>query len=158
VADAEGRGLGTNGGSPRDTGHADERGEDLANALRDGLGSRWGASAIQFGELHHRPLRTWPAGPDQPQHDWEPPRTITFGAFTLPELSMGGHADEFPSRLVRAAGGDAGEDPSRRRRRVEKIARAENKQALRCYGNAVAPAVAEVIGRAVLEVARRRVI
>lgn len=62
----------------------------------------------------------WPARPGQPQHDWEAPRLL--------ELPMGGSADGVSARLVRFA----------------------NRNALRAYGNAVCPVVAEVVGRAVM--------
>jgi len=62
----------------------------------------------------------WPALPGEPQHPWEAPRLL--------ELPVGGAVDGVPARLVRAA----------------------NKHALRAYGNAVVPQVAELIGRTVL--------
>lgn len=57
-----------------------------------------------------------------PQHEWEPPRLV--------ELPLGWDVDGVPARLLRFA----------------------NKHALKAYGNAVVPQVAEVIGRAILVV------
>lgn len=101
--------------------------------------------------------RRWPARPGEPQHDWEQPRLVADsdggsrhglgverhtgdqrgdghpGAGVelqgTPELPLGGDADGVPGRLVRAA----------------------NRDALRAYGNAVVPQVAEMIARAILE-------
>lgn len=78
-----------------------------------------GSAAEQPAKHRDRAVWAWPAGPGEPQHEWEPPR--------LAQLPLGGDVDGVPARLVRAA----------------------NKHALRCYGNAVCPQVAEVIGRAV---------
>jgi len=64
----------------------------------------------------------WPAGPQSPQHPWEPPRT------TQSRLGRGAHG--FSRRL----------DAMRR------------KQRLKALGNAVVPACAELIGRAILVV------
>lgn len=66
----------------------------------------------------------WPSPPGHPQHPWEAPRLV--------ELPLGGVLDGVPARLVRAA----------------------NRHALRAYGNAVVPQVAEVVGRAVMTVDR----
>jgi len=101
--------------------------------------------------------RRWPAWRGEPQHDWEQPRLVADpdggsrhglgverhtgdqrgdghpGAGVelqgTPELPLGGDADGVPGRLVRAA----------------------NRDALRAYGNAVVPQVAEMIARAILE-------
>ena len=62
----------------------------------------------------------WPSPPGVKQHDWEAPRIL--------ELPLGGAVDGVPARLVRSA----------------------NRHALRAYGNAVVPQVAEVVGRAVM--------
>lgn len=62
----------------------------------------------------------WPAGPGQPQHHWEAPRLI--------ELPLGGTVDGVPVRLVRFA----------------------NRSALKGFGNAVCPQVAELIGETVM--------
>jgi hypothetical protein len=49
---------------------------------------------------------------------------------------VGGDPDGLPERLVRAA---------------ERRARRANREALKCYGNSVVPAVVAVIGQAILK-------
>ena len=70
----------------------------------------------------------WPARPRQPQHEWEPSR--------LASPCVGRDADG-------AADWVAGSVPSAHRR-----------EALKALGNAVVPAVVEVIGRAIMECSR----
>lgn len=66
--------------------------------------------------------RRWPAGPVEPQHSWEPPRTV--------KRSVGRGPNGFPGRLV-----------ERRR-----------KQEIEALGAAVVPQVAEALGRTILRV------
>jgi DNA (cytosine-5)-methyltransferase 1 len=70
----------------------------------------------------------WPSGPSEEQHEWEESR--------LTQFEVGRSADGIPERLVRSA----------------------NRQALRAYGNAVVPQVAEVIGRAVMAVENKELV
>lgn len=84
-----------------------------------------GAAELVPGQPGHeaalaRGSGRWPARPGEPRHEWEAPRLL--------ELPMGGSVDGVPARLVRLA----------------------NRNALRAYGNAVCPVVAEVVGRAVM--------
>lgn len=108
-------------GGVRDQGEAEPArdGVGLANTS-GGKRADSGSGRAQEG-VGPAPFR-WPAGPGQPQREWEEPRTL--------ELSLGGSVDGLPVRLVRSA----------------------NRNALRAYGNAVVPQVAEIVGRAILHV------
>lgn len=64
----------------------------------------------------------WPSRPGEPQHYWEPPRTV--------ESRLGGDVDGLPARLVSFA----------------------RRNALKAYGNSVVPQVVAAIGKAILEV------
>ncbi len=91
---------------------------DTQQPRLEGLGADAGES--QEPQNRNAGACRWPAGPGQPQHDWEEPR--------LAQFEVGSEFDGVPVRLVRFA----------------------NKHALRAYGNAVVPQVAELIGRAVI--------
>lgn len=156
VAHAPRRGLRTDGGTLWNAGHADECGEDLADAQRTRPeGHRPDAGQPEVDEPGHGGTR-WPAGPGAVQYGWEEPRLVytkrdgrgigesrwrteggnstggTSGSIEgdgLIEFPVGAPVDGLSERLVRFA----------------------NKCALRAAGNAVVPQVAEVIGRAIID-------
>lgn len=85
-----------------------------------------GAAQSGQGATVARSGYQWPSRPGQPQYEWEQPRTI--------ELPLGGAVAGLPVRLVR-------------RHRVS---------ALKALGNAIVPQVAEVIGRAIMQMVENR--
>lgn len=98
------------------------RSQKLADASSAGRQKRdTAAVSNQPGHAAGSDFARWPARPGQPQYEWEEPRTV--------ESQMGQSTHGFPERL-------AG------RHRVA---------ALKALGNAVVPQVAEVIGRAILQ-------
>ena len=95
---------------------------------------RWGELAARAGDggvfayLAAPPPGRWPAGPGDEQHAWEPPRVIPT------QSAMGRVPDGVPADL----GATDAAAPRHRRKQLE------------AYGNAVVPALAEWIGRAVV--------
>lgn len=126
VADAESRGLGADGGA-RDTGHADERGADMADAegQREREPDNAPCTEPRSDTRQDAGGRGWPSRPGEPQHEWEAPRLL--------ELPMGGLADGLPVRLVRA----------------------QNRDALKAYGNSIVPQVAAAVMRAMIDAGGR---
>ena len=112
------------------TGCAGSRLERILDAERPARGSDANGRdhAVEHAESKglerrgQRLPRRWPAGPVEPQADWEPSRTI--------KRPVGGNAHGFSSRLAER----------RRKRDIEAL------------GAAVVPQVAEAIGRAILTV------
>lgn len=101
-------------------------GDKLADALNARLEERWpsgvnGAASRRQSAAIAGSGYQWPARPGQPQYKWEQPRTV--------ELPMGGAVAGLSERLAR-------------RHRVS---------ALKALGNAIVPQVAEVIGRAIMQ-------
>jgi DNA (cytosine-5)-methyltransferase 1 len=76
----------------------------------------------------------WPARPGEPQHTWEPPRSI---ASRRAQSAVGSRPDGLPDGLARWRG-----TPAWRR------------AALQALGNAVVPQVAELVARRMLEIDR----
>jgi len=87
----------------------------------------------------------WPSRPGEPQHAWEAPRLARTanhrrngraGSDTRePESGMGNAVDELPRRVARFR---------------TSYTSAHRREALKALGNAVCPAVVEVIGRAIM--------
>lgn len=169
LADAPLRGFGADGRTPGSARHADLGGKGVADAqLRTGDGRSWCAGLFANGDEAGRDesdgglvghgetnmadadraglgehgwaiadrriqrqriaakLR-WPSRPGQPQHEWEAPR-LTPKLERKPQPGLGGPANGIPVRLVSLG----------------------RRGALKAFGNAVCPQVAQVIARAIL--------
>lgn len=128
VGDADEHAAGTSGATtPARRGRA----EGLADRDGTGCGEQRseGVSRDPYPQRRDDVVRRdlWPARPGEPQHDWEAPRTTQSGV---------GHAvNGIPGR----------------------VAGRKYREALKALGNAVVPAVAEQIGRAILAVEQAQV-
>ena len=123
LADATGRGQREHGRASGHPGHPDERGAPVADRERDGL-----ERLVLVGPAALSTLRScgdWPAGPGEPQHAWEPPRTLA------PQSRVGCHIDGLPAGVVR-----------------------HRRQQLEAYGNAIVPQLAEWLGQRLREADR----
>lgn len=94
----------------------------LRGLRTDGGARNSGRHAHERGEIR------WPSRPGELQHDWEPERLVKFG--------LGRDVAGTPNGLVQLADRDD-----------EKIARYQNKEALKALGNCNPPHVPELIGR-----------
>jgi len=140
---------------------------DLADASGPRLEERRDG-ALGAGEEHALPAGggriSWPARPGQPQHGWERPRLIDFmadanGAPLRDESGRCGWAGWPGAAADRHDGAAGGQGDAQRRvgstahglpAGLVRLARRHNRNTLKAAGNAVVPAVVELIGRAIL--------
>ena len=104
-----------------DTRAAGDKLADAFNARLEGQRNGTRSASPELSLPSRLSSYCWPARPGQSQYEWEQPRTV--------ELPMGGAVAGLSERLVR-------------RHRVS---------ALKALGNAIVPQVAEVIGRAIMQ-------
>ena len=156
MADATGGGFRANRSACGNAGHIDERGETMADAPGRGRkefrieGNRDILPAIETHGAdidERRPAIRWPSRPGEPQHDWEPPRVVRF------ERGMGCRVDGATADVLQAIRGQTGWDDARAQEWYAKnrvrLERFQNRNALRCLGNAVVWLIPFVLARAI---------
>lgn len=114
-----------------------------------GLADSSGGECASDGEPARRPRATaapmrcrWPAGPGQPQHDWEEPRILIGG--------VGRFFDGVAERIHGSLGGGGNGIPP------HKAASRANKSLLGILGNGWVPQIAEAIYRWIMEQEQRQ--
>lgn len=163
LADKQGRGLGANGSTLRDAGHADKRRATVAHTnVERGRGGPAGfadatdvglASEGRMGDTNGSDLRQqreragrdrtttlfgrWPMPPGPDQHDWEQPRLIAH------RVHAGRITWHIPGQPESRVGGTTDGLP----RRLAGLAR---RNALKALGNSQVPQCVEVIARAMI--------
>ncbi len=156
MADAPRGGLRADGRTCGGAGHADggERGVGDTEPTRL-EGHRPDAGQSQLAESRYASPRRWPAGPGQPQHEWEAPRLVYSerdggrvgeqGRRTSERAAAGG-----TSGGVEVAGGAVGEVGDAADGLSRRLASRWNRNALKALGNAQVPQVVELVARAIL--------
>lgn len=124
------RDLADGRGGPRDGDRGHGRPEELGDTDRAGLEGHPGPAVVPE-RARLRPAAAagfrWPAGPGQPQHEWEAPRTITNA-----ECKLGVSVDGLPRRMGPTL----------------------NKARLKAAGNSVVPEIPEIIATVILKIER----
>ena len=143
-------------------GHADERGEDLADADIAGRGEQRGPVAVRTEQLSaERSGHAWPSRPGEPQYEWEPSRLVAASSRNKGSRRASALGVTVAKPGQGAVGGRAGTTtggrPEPRLGQLPDglsrgLAPRDRRARLKALGNAVVPQCAEAIGRAILKV------
>lgn len=153
LANSTGRRFRIDGSAPRNAGHVDECGANMANGQSNqGDGAEFAISeGDPFAPERNESARglcvgRWPARPGERQHEWERPRLLSNAKSRAPECGQprqdGSGLEWQPQQPV----GGATNGLSVR------LVRLANRNALRAFGNSIIPQCSEAIGRAIMAV------